>query len=351
MKIGIVGGGIFGVTIANRLAKSHKVEIFEKNDDILKAASDVNQCRVHRGYHYPRSDTTTSEVLESEEDFINEYKDAIMTNTENYYCISKFDSHVSSEEYVKFCKRHNLEYTKINLDLVDKNSIDVCLKVKEYLFDHEILKRKCWEKLNKSGVTVHLNTIADDEVYEKYDFIIISTYANINSLLKKYPEKQRDYQFEIAEKIFLELPLEFKDKSVVIMDGPFMSIDPVGTKNYFIVGDVVNTVHSRNIGKFPKIDAKFIPLLDKGLIKNPPFTNLNLFLKSGSRFFPKLNEAKYIGSSFCIKTVLPEVDSTDARPTLVEMIDKKIITIFSGKISTCMHAANQVEKLIKAKNN
>ena len=142
MKIGIVGGGIFGVTIANRLAKSHKVEIFEKNDDILKAASDVNQCRVHRGYHYPRSDTTTNEVLESEEDFINEYKDAIMTNTENYYCISKFDSHVSSEEYVKFCKRHNLEYTKINLDLVDKNSIDVCLKVKEYLFDHEILKRK-----------------------------------------------------------------------------------------------------------------------------------------------------------------------------------------------------------------
>ena len=170
-------------------------------------------------------------------------------------------------------------------------------------------------------------------------------------MLKKYPEKQRDYQFEVAEKIFLELPLEFKDKSIVIMDGPFMSIDPVGTKNYFIVGDVVNTVHSRNIGKFPKIDAKFIPLLDKGLIKNPPFTNLNLFLKSGSRFFPKLNEAKYIGSSFCIKTVLPEVDSTDARPTLVEMIDKKIITIFSGKISTCMHAANQLEKLIKAKNN
>ena len=213
------------------------------------------------------------------------------------------------------------------------------------------MKKICWEKLNKFNVTVYLNTNVTDEIYKKYDLVVISTYANINSLLKKYPEKQRDYQFEIAEKIFLELPLEFKDKSIVIMDGPFMSIDPVGTKNYFIVGDVVNTVHSQNIGKFPKIDAKFIPLLDKGLIKNPPFTNLNLFLKSGSRFFPKLNEAKHIGSSFCIKTVLPEVDSTDARPTLVEMIDKKIITIFSGKISTCMHAANQVEKLIKAKNN
>jgi hypothetical protein len=133
------------------------------------------------------------------------------------------------------------------------------------------------------------------------------------------------------------------------MDGPFLSIDPVGAKNYFIIGDVVNTVHSRNVGKFPKIDEKFLPLLDKGLIKNPPFTKLDLFLDSGSRFFPKFNEAKYVGSSFSIKTVLPEANSTDDRPTLVERIDENIITIFSGKISTCMDAANQVEKLIKSK--
>ena len=85
------------------------------------------------------------------------------------------------------------------------------------------------------------------------------------------------------------------------------------------------------------------------LIKNPPFTKLNLFLDSGSRFFPKFNEAKYVGSSFSIKTVLPEANSTDDRPTLVERIDANIITIFSGKISTCMDAANQVEKLIKSK--
>ena len=70
MKIGIIGGGIFGVTIAIRLAKSHTVEIFEKNDYILKAGSDINQCRIHRGYHYPRSDTTAKELLESQEDFV-----------------------------------------------------------------------------------------------------------------------------------------------------------------------------------------------------------------------------------------------------------------------------------------
>ena len=349
MKIAVIGAGIFGITTAIKLARQHDVSIFERNSDILKGASDVNQCRIHRGYHYPRSPKTTLQVLNSEVEFLEEFSDAIINGTENYYCISKSDSYITSDDYINFCKKHNLEFSKINLDIVDTNSVDLCIKVKEKLFDYEKLKKNCWEKLNASGVKVLLNTKADKEVFEKFDFVVIATYADINSLLTNYKEKQHNYQFEICEKIFLELPQEFHNKSIVIMDGPFLSIDPVGTKNYFIIGDVVNTVHSRNVGKFPKIDEKFLPLLDKGLIKNPPFTKLDLFLDSGSRFFPKFNEAKYVGSSFSIKTVLPEANSTDDRPTLVERIDENIITIFSGKISTCMDAANQVEKLIKSK--
>ena len=349
MKIAVIGAGIFGITTAIKLARQHDVSIFERNSDILKGASDVNQCRIHRGYHYPRSPKTTLQVLNSEVEFLEEFSDAVINGTENYYCISKSDSYITSDDYINFCKKHNLEFSKINLDIVDTNSVDLCIKVKEKLFDYEKLKKNCWEKLNASGVKVLLNTKADKEVFEKFDFVVIATYADINSLLNNYKEKQHNYQFEICEKIFLELPQEFHNKSIVIMDGPFLSIDPVGTKNYFIIGDVVNTVHSRNVGKFPKIDEKFLPLLDKGLIKNPPFTKLDLFLDSGSRFFPKFNEAKYVGSSFSIKTVLPEANSTDDRPTLVELIDENIITIFSGKISTCMDAANQVEKLIKSK--
>jgi len=349
MKIAVIGAGIFGITTAIKLARQHDVSIFERNSDILKGASDVNQCRIHRGYHYPRSPKTTLQVLNSEVEFLEEFSDAVINGTENYYCISKSDSYITSDDYINFCKKHNLEFSKINLDIVDTNSVDLCVKVKEKLFDYEKLKKNCWQKLNASGVKVLLNTKADKEVFEKFDFVVIATYADINSLLNNYKEKQHNYQFEICEKIFLELPQEFHNKSIVIMDGPFLSIDPVGTKNYFIIGDVVNTVHSRNVGKFPKIDEKFLPLLDKGLIKNPPFTKLNLFLDSGSRFFPKFNEAKYVGSSFSIKTVLPEANSTDDRPTLVERIDENIITIFSGKISTCMDAANQVEKLIKSK--
>ena len=347
MKVAIIGGGIFGITCAIRIASEHQVTIFEKNDDILKSASDTHQCRIHRGYHYPRSDKTTQELLNSESSFVSEFSDAVMDETENFYCVSKNDSLVNADEYIDFCNRNSLEFEKSNLNIIDKNSIQICLKVKENLYDYEKLKKICWQKLQNLGVRVNLNNKVNDEIFDQFDFVVICAYASTNALLDKFPEKQRNFQFEICEKIFLELPNEFKNKSVLIMDGPFMSIDPVGEKNIFIIGDVVNTVHERYIGKLPKFNPKFLPLLDKGILKNPPLTNKELFLKSASNFFPDVLKAKYVGSSFTIKTVLPNVDSSDERPTMIEKINEKIITVFSGKIPTCVDAANKINELIK----
>ena len=54
--IAIIGGGFFGATVAYVLAEAgYPVTLFEKHDDLLQAASGINQFRLHRGYHYPRS--------------------------------------------------------------------------------------------------------------------------------------------------------------------------------------------------------------------------------------------------------------------------------------------------------
>ena len=74
MKIAIVGGGIFGITVAVKLAKSgHSIDLFEKNGDIMTAASGINQFRLHRGYHYPRSKETGEESLRGLPLFLKEY--------------------------------------------------------------------------------------------------------------------------------------------------------------------------------------------------------------------------------------------------------------------------------------
>jgi len=347
MKVAVVGGGIFGVTAAFKLAEHYKVDLFEKNDDLLKAASDVHHCRIHLGYHYPRSDVTVSEVSRAQNSFNKEFSDAIINDTENYYCISKRNSLITAEEYIEFCERHGLEFTKSSLDIIDNEQIDLCVKVKEKLYDYEKLKEICWKKLNKNNVNVLLKKEATQEILENYDFRVLCIYADFNKLLESFPESQQDFQYEVCEKVFVKLPPSFNNKSILILDGPFTSIDPVGTTGLFILGNVVHTVHQTNIGKYPYVDSKFLSLLNRGIIKDPPITNYELFIQSAAKFIPEIKKAKHFGSSFCIKAVLPYEQKTDTRPTLVNIVNDRTFTVFSGKIPTCVEVANNVIRLIE----
>jgi len=346
MKIAVIGGGIFGVTTAIRLAKNHSVDLFEKNSDILQSASGINQYRLHRGYHYPRSQDTAISSIKSEILFKNEFNEAVIDTNEHYYCISKNDSFISREQYLDFCTELNLDFEEVNLDVIDNSNTSLTIRVKECLFDPHILKTICWKKLKSKGVNVFLNQFVSEEIFHNYDFIIISTYANTNLFLNNFPNFIQDFQFEICEKPVVSLPLEMNKKSIVIMDGPFMCIDPFGHSNYFVLGNVVHAIHNTNIGKFPKIPRIFENLLDNGIIKNPPITNFEKFIDSGSKFIPQLKNAEHIGSMFTIRTVLPKIEKTDARPTFVRKISQNVISIFSGKIGNCVDASLQVEKLI-----
>ena len=68
-------------------------------------------------------------------------------------------------------------------------------------------------------------------------------------------------------------------------------------------------------------------------------------------FFPGIKEeAEYIGSMFTIRTVLPNREHDDARPTIIKKIGDRLITVFSGKIPTCVDTAEEILKIIKEKN-
>jgi len=167
----------------------------------------------------------------------------------------------------------------------------------------------------------------------------------MNHLLS--PNEHRDYQFELCEKPVIKLPDEYKNKSVVIMDGPFMCIDPLGDTDYHVMGNVVDAIHTTNIGKFPVYDSKFDEILNKGIVKNPPITNIDKFIDSAKKFFVDIENMEHIGSMFTFRTVLPNREKDDARPTLVENINSRIINVFSGKIGTCVDAAVGVINVIR----
>lgn len=346
-RVAVVGGGVFGVTSAIQLSRyGCEVDLFEKNTDILQGASGINQYRLHRGYHYPRSPETTVSCLKSEASFRKEYAGSVLDQFEHYYCIANHKSKTSSEQFMAFCNLNSLEFTSSDVDFVRKGSVDLCVKVKESVFDPSKLRKICWDKIEKSDVNIILNTEARPEDLGQYDYLVITTYSSINDFLAAEPILQTTYQYELCEKPVVRLPDKFKNKSIVVMDGPFMCLDPMGTSGLFVLGNVIHAIHETNIGKRPIIEDKYLPLLNNGIIERPPITNFSKFISSASEFFEGIEKAEHVGSMFTIRTVLSGKDATDERPTLVERVGDRVITLFSGKIGTCVESAQQLCRMI-----
>ena len=168
-----------------------------------------------------------------------------------------------------------------------------------------------------------------------------------DTLFENLPNAKRNYQFELCEKMVLRLPEKFKNKSIVVLDGPFFCIDPYSDTGFHVMGNVVHAIHVTNVGHFPHIPEEFRPLMNRGIVKNPSVTNVEKLLESASYFMPEIRKAEHIGSMFTLRTVLPDVDHTDERPTLVTRVNDKIINVFSGKLGNCVEAAEEVLNLVK----
>tara|TARA_R110001599_G_scaffold138731_3_gene318202 strand:- start:2289 stop:4022 length:1734 start_codon:yes stop_codon:yes gene_type:complete len=343
-KVLVVGGGIFGTTAAISLSNTgYNVELHEELDDIMKCATGINQYRLHKGYHYPRSKKTAIECKKGLKTFKRKYKDSVLNgDIEHLYSIASKNSLVSVDEYINFLKDVKCDYKTVE----SLPNTDLTIKVNEELFDVKILYNLVKSKLKSSGIKVILNKQTTKTDLKNYDIIVIATYSKLNNLL----ENKREYQFEVCEKPVVKLPKQYKNKSIVIMDGPFMCLDPYGQSEYHVLGNVVHAIHETNTGYEPKV-SYLKEYLNKGLIKNPKYTNIDKFIKTGKQFFKDFDKLKHIGSLYTIRTVLKNRDYDDARPTLVRKEGKNIYSLFSGKIDTCLDASNQLVKLIQNKKH
>lgn len=366
MKIAVLGAGIFGCTTALKLRERFEtatIEIFEKNTSILSSASGINQYRLHRGYHYPRSGETVTQVLEGVAEFERYFHDAVVgRGFERYYGIAKNGSKVNSNEYLNFLEKNDLEYEIIkNSSLpLHENNLDLIVKVKENSFDSGQLYLILVERLRKSGIKVRLGQEFKRKDLNRFDLVINCTYANLNALLPE--QDQLEYQFELCEKAVVSLGKEYQKKGFVILDGDFCCIDPLGSDNHFhVIGHVKEAIHDTQVGKHFKVPTGYSEILNMGTCR----TGLSRFafiLNGCTEFFkfegkPVIPEPSkgsnklignvyYQGSMFTVRTVLPDREHDDARPSYITKHSDQLYSVFSGKIGTSVSIANDLIKMI-----
>ena len=339
-KCAVVGAGIYGITAATKLRTAgYDVDLYDSEDDILKKASGINQYRIHRGYHYPRSPETIESCKSNEESFIKYYNQSIVNDDiKHYYSIASEESLVSPQGYLTTLDNAGLDWKIVET----LPSCDLTIEVNEKSYDPDMLRMICQDRIEGNGINLRLNKKV--EKLEGYNHVVYATYTSLND----FTDDKEDYQFELCEKPVLKLPSTYENKSIVIMDGPFMCFDPFSDTGYHLAGNVVHAIHASNIGKNPKIPHVYKEYLNKGVIENPKYTNVDRFIESAKKFFPDIEESEHIGSMYTIRTVLPYKDDTDERPTIVTKRGNDFI-LFSSKIGNCVESSEDILDIIKNK--
>ena len=345
-KIAILGTGFFGVGAALILSKKFKVDLYEKNQEIMRGASSTNQLRFHLGYHYPRSTKTLKEVQKSNEDFINSYGKNIFGRTKNFYGVSSKRSKTTFTKYISFLKKNKLKYKKIFLSELENIEGSVVSSEKNINISKikKIIKKKI---LITKNINLLLNKKLTSLDIKKYHKVIIATYENNNSVLKNLGIKiKKKYKYELVEKTIVKLPKRFKNKSYMIIDGKFLCLDPlVGTDFHLLSSNKYSKIEIIK-GFLPKFRSKKSMFIHKGLIKQKKYSNFKKIVSHGKEFFSFISKAKYIGSYFLVRVIVLNKEKTDERLNYIDLVNKKIITLFSGKWNTSISISKELLKRI-----
>ena len=333
MKAAVIGAGIFGCTAAIELARNGvEVDLFDRHGRILQGASRANCFRLHHGYHYPRDPQPG--LARDAARFATRFPEAVDRSARHYYCVAKNDSRTTGADLLAFCDQLGLPYEPASPPQLLRSTIDTCVRVPEATVDVRVLRAALSREL--VGVRFHPNIVVDPDELTEYDWVVQATYGHgIGRVL----------QWEVCETAMVRLGAQFQGQSFVVLDGPFVCLDPMPGTDQHIVYDVTNSVHSTNVGTEPEIPEHLTQRIDWGLV-HTPHTRVEAMLQTARRFFRGIGMPEYCGSRFTVRAVLPGVDATDARPTLVER-NGRIISILSGKIATAVSAAEQVAALVR----
>jgi FAD dependent oxidoreductase len=334
-KVAVAGAGIYGATVAIRLAEQgHSVRLFDPLG-ILRAASAINQYRVHAGYHYPRSLETIQETVEARAEFIRAFESAIVRNSRHYYAIPKEGSRTTPDLYESVMKEQGLPLKACRPVWMNFDFINRCYEVNENIYDPDLLRQLIETRIRELGIPFEQNEFTA-AMRDDFDFVVWATYG-----LGPSRRAFKIAKFQVAEKMLIELPPTLQHVALVVVDGPFTAFDPYGSSGRSLFGSAKNTNHWTTTNPDEPIPEPYTGILNEPEFRPVPFTRFEAMRADCCDSVPGAKDATYLGSRFTIR-VVEDAPESDRRILYLKESAPGEIHIFSGKVVSAVKAARLV---------
>lgn len=337
----VIGGGFYGLSVAWHLRRGlglTSVAVVEKEPEFMTRASAVNQARVHRGYHYPRSILTAYRSNVNLPSFIDDYRDAIVDDFVHYYAVARTLSQTNGRQFEAFSRRIGAPIAQAPTHvraLFDPARIDGVFEVSEPAFDWRILRRVLLERISGDpGIRLIPGTEALSIAPEPDGVIAVQTdreplearrvisaaYSRVNLLHRASGLEPIPLQHELTEMPLVELPTALEGAAFTVMDGPFFSMMPYPDRGLHTLSHVRYTPRHRWVdgGTEPGADVPAPAPVD-------PWTLLEAVKEASAfdkmkadvlRYLPALSGLERRDSLHEVKTVLLKSEHDDSRPIL-----------------------------------
>lgn len=356
----IIGAGLYGLYSAELCGKKgEKILVLEYDEAPFMRATYINQARVHMGYHYPRSYSTAIKSAGYFGKFNTDYKDCIYSEFSKVYAISSAFSWTNAEQFEKFCRDASIPCDVISPNkYFNEGLCEGAFLTKEYTYDALILLKNLLNSINQySNITIQYNAriksikqtashyeikLENGEIYST-EFIINTTYASVNQILKKLDYTPFRIKYEVCEIILCRVNDNLKNVGITVMDGPFFSIMPFGKTGLHSLTSVTFTPHKTSFESLPTFDCqkKSNGYCSPDQLGNcnyciaKPKTAWNYMSNLAKKYLKAELGFEYDHSLFSMKPILKTSEIDDSRPTVIKHFSSNptFISVLSGKIN------------------
>jgi hypothetical protein len=357
----IFGAGMYGLYAALHLAKKKRsVAIVDSDAGPFMRASYINQARVHRGYHYPRSYSTAIKSAGYFERFNKDFECSIRSKFRKIYGISSHYSLTNGEQFEKFCREAEIPCRPIHPEeFFLPGTVDGAYDTTEYAYDAKIIAQFLLSSIGAQGEFVSFlygrRPLGVDAVEGCYKVrlsdgseivagnVLNSTYASVNQINTLFGFPPFSIKYEICEIILGKVSSRIQDVGVTVMDGPFFSMMPFGKTAFHSLTAVAFTPHKTSRTVDPVFPCQSLVtecgpqfLNNCNTCKAKPPSAWKAMNQLAKRFLREDIEFTYDSSLFSMKPILSGAELDDSRPTLIRRFSENpgFIAVLSGKINT-----------------